>query len=61
MSTGQIDPSKRHDIPSLNRLRAVSIAIVILSHTKSLLPGTIANQARFGTSSVGRKFTFRRR
>jgi peptidoglycan/LPS O-acetylase OafA/YrhL len=36
-----------HDIPSLDGLRAVSIAIVILSHTRSLLPAPIANYGLF--------------
>src|SRR5208282_4325811 len=36
-----------HDIPSLDGLRALSIAIVILSHTKSLLPSPIANSGLF--------------
>lgn len=37
----------RRDIPSLDGLRAVSIAIVILSHTKSLLPAAIVNSGLF--------------
>ena len=36
-----------HDIPSLDGLRAVSIAIVILAHTKSLLPSAIADSGVF--------------
>jgi peptidoglycan/LPS O-acetylase OafA/YrhL len=36
-----------HDIPSLDGLRALSIALVILSHTKSLLPSPIANSGLF--------------
>lgn len=37
----------RHDIPSLDGLRAVSIGIVILSHTKALLPAAVANSGLF--------------
>jgi peptidoglycan/LPS O-acetylase OafA/YrhL len=36
-----------HDIPSLNGLRAVSIAIVILSHTRSLFPAAMTNSGLF--------------
>lgn len=36
-----------HDIPSLDGLRAVSIAIVVLSHTKSLLPAVIVSSGLF--------------
>jgi peptidoglycan/LPS O-acetylase OafA/YrhL len=36
-----------HDIPSLDGLRALSISIVILSHTRSLLPAPIANSGLF--------------
>jgi peptidoglycan/LPS O-acetylase OafA/YrhL len=36
-----------HDIPSLAGHRALSITIVILSHTKSLLPAPIANSGLF--------------
>jgi peptidoglycan/LPS O-acetylase OafA/YrhL len=38
---------RAHDIPSLDGLRALSIAIVILAHTKSLLPAAIANSGLF--------------
>lgn len=37
----------RHDIPSLDGLRALSIALVVLSHTKSLLPPPIVNSGLF--------------
>jgi peptidoglycan/LPS O-acetylase OafA/YrhL len=37
----------QHDIPSLDGLRAVSIAIVILSHTKALLPAVIVKTGLF--------------
>jgi peptidoglycan/LPS O-acetylase OafA/YrhL len=52
MSAKHIDsppaqPPTSHDIPSLDGLRALSIAIVILSHTKSLLPAPIANSGLF--------------
>jgi peptidoglycan/LPS O-acetylase OafA/YrhL len=40
-------PDSAHDIPSLDGLRTLSIAIVILSHTKSLLPAPIANSGLF--------------
>ena len=40
-------PDSAHDIPSLDGLRALSIAIVILSHTKSLLLAPIANSGLF--------------
>ena len=36
-----------HDIPSLDGLRAASIAIVILSHAKYLLPKAVANSGLF--------------
>ena len=36
-----------HDIASLDGLRAVSIGLVILSHTRSLLPTSIANSGIF--------------
>jgi peptidoglycan/LPS O-acetylase OafA/YrhL len=36
-----------HDIPSLDGLRAISIAIVVLSHTKALLPAAIVNSGLF--------------
>lgn len=36
-----------HDIPSLDGLRAVSIAIVVLSHTRSLLPPRLVNAGLF--------------
>jgi peptidoglycan/LPS O-acetylase OafA/YrhL len=39
--------SPRHDIPSLDGLRAVSILIVILSHSKPSLPGILANSGLF--------------
>ena len=37
----------RHDISSLDGLRALSIAIVVLSHTKTLLPPVIENSGLF--------------
>jgi peptidoglycan/LPS O-acetylase OafA/YrhL len=40
-------PRPAHDIPSLDGLRAISIGLVILSHTKSLLPSPIANSGMF--------------
>jgi peptidoglycan/LPS O-acetylase OafA/YrhL len=40
-------PHPAHDIPSLDGLRALSVAIVILSHTKSLLPSPIAKSGLF--------------
>jgi len=40
-------PHPAHDIPSLDGLRALSITIVILSHTRSLLPSPIANSGLF--------------
>ena len=36
-----------HDIPSLDGLRTVAIAIVVLSHTRTLLPPVIANSGIF--------------
>lgn len=48
--TADLSPSlaaNRHDIPSLDGLRALSIGIVILSHTKSLLPAAVANSGLF--------------
>lgn len=36
-----------HDIPSLDGLRAISIAIVVLSHTKVLLPYKLAGSGLF--------------
>lgn len=36
-----------HDIPSLDGLRAVSIAIVVLSHTRALLPAELVNAGLF--------------
>jgi peptidoglycan/LPS O-acetylase OafA/YrhL len=40
-------PRPAHDIPSLDGLRAISIGLVILSHTKSLLLSPIANSGLF--------------
>ena len=37
----------RHDIPSLDGLRAVAIIIVLLSHTKVLLPSAVVNLGLF--------------
>lgn len=37
----------RHNIPSLDGLRALSIAIVVLSHTRTLLPPVISNSGAF--------------
>jgi peptidoglycan/LPS O-acetylase OafA/YrhL len=36
-----------HDIPSLDGLRAVSIGIVVLSHTRALLPAALVNAGLF--------------
>lgn len=36
-----------HDIPSLDGLRAVAIAVVVLAHTKILLPAELANSGIF--------------
>jgi len=36
-----------HDLPSLDGLRAVSIAIVVLSHTKVLLPARVVHAGLF--------------
>lgn len=36
-----------HDIPSLDGLRAVSLAIVVLSHTRALLPAAVVNAGLF--------------
>ena len=36
-----------HDIPSLDGLRAVSIALVVLSHTKAVLPAWVADAGFF--------------
>jgi peptidoglycan/LPS O-acetylase OafA/YrhL len=44
---GTKDPATARDIPSLDGLRAVSIAIVILAHTRSQLPPAVANSAVF--------------
>jgi peptidoglycan/LPS O-acetylase OafA/YrhL len=40
-------PAGGRDIPSLDGLRAVSIALVILAHTKTLLPPGLANSGPF--------------
>lgn len=40
-------PQPAHSIPSLDGLRAASIAIVILSHTRSLLPAGVADSGLF--------------
>jgi peptidoglycan/LPS O-acetylase OafA/YrhL len=37
----------RHDIPSLDGLRALAIAIVILSHTSSLLPAKLVSSGLY--------------
>jgi peptidoglycan/LPS O-acetylase OafA/YrhL len=37
----------RHTIPSLDGMRAISIAIVVLSHSKALLPSAIADSGLF--------------
>jgi len=37
----------RHGVPSLDGLRAVSIALVVLSHTKSLVPASVAHSGLF--------------
>lgn len=42
-----VERGSRHDIPSLDGLRAVSIVIVILSHTKALLPVAIVRSGLF--------------
>ncbi|HEY6490909.1 MAG: acyltransferase [Terracidiphilus sp.] len=41
------DPRHAHDIPSLDGLRALSIFIVILSHTKGMLPAGLVNSGLF--------------
>ncbi len=41
------DAAAEHDIPSLDGLRAIAIAIVVLSHTKSLMTPTIAQSGLF--------------
>lgn len=41
------EPRHAHDIPSLDGLRALSIVIVILSHSKALLPLSIVNSGLF--------------
>jgi peptidoglycan/LPS O-acetylase OafA/YrhL len=43
MEPAQTAPRPRHDIPSLDGLRAVSIAIVILSHTRALWPARLVD------------------
>jgi peptidoglycan/LPS O-acetylase OafA/YrhL len=43
----RVERGSRHDMPSLDGLRAVSILIVILSHTKTLLPGAITRSGLF--------------
>ncbi|HLY42606.1 MAG TPA: acyltransferase [Terracidiphilus sp.] len=48
-----VGAASRHDVPSLDGLRAVSIAIVILSHTKSLLPAALVNSGLFRYSIGG--------
>jgi len=40
-------PVTRRVIPSLDGLRAISIAIVVLSHTKTLLPAALVNSGLF--------------
>ncbi len=42
-----VERSSNHDIPSLDGLRAVSIAIVVLSHSRSPLPAVIVNSGLF--------------
>lgn len=39
--------ASRHDIPSLDGLRAVAIVIVVLSHTKILLPSVLVHSGLF--------------
>jgi peptidoglycan/LPS O-acetylase OafA/YrhL len=43
----RVEKGRRHDIPSLDGLRALSILIVILSHTKALLPAAITRSGLF--------------
>jgi peptidoglycan/LPS O-acetylase OafA/YrhL len=47
MPTARLEKGSTHDIPSLDGLRALSILIVILSHTKSLLPAAITRSGLF--------------
>src|SRR5215475_8179567 len=47
VATSRANTATGHDIPSLDGLRAVSIAIVVLSHTKPLLPAVIVNSGLF--------------
>lgn len=47
IQTASPQPRPAHDIPSLDGLRALSIGLVILSHTKTLLPGPIAHSGLF--------------
>ena len=37
----------RHDIPSLDGLRALAIVIVVLSHTRAILPDSVAHSGLF--------------
>jgi peptidoglycan/LPS O-acetylase OafA/YrhL len=46
-SLNRVSGSGGHDIPSLDGLRAVSIAVVVLAHTKALLPAAIVNSGPF--------------
>lgn len=43
----RVHPASWHDIPSLDGLRAVSIAIVVLSHSRALLPAAVTNSGPF--------------
>jgi len=43
----RVEIAFRHDIPSLDGLRALSVAIVVLSHTSSLLPAAVARSGLF--------------
>lgn len=46
-ASNTLRPAVQHDVPSLDGLRAVSIAIVILSHTKALLPAVVVKTGLF--------------
>ena len=49
----RLETATGHDIPSLDGLRAIAISIVVLSHTKSLLPAVAAQSGLFRYSIGG--------